>query len=103
MNSLDKKFRHSSWYKNENLTVREFLDRAAKDYGTFRVVNVLAKTQSDNLFDDRNYDLALTDGRAKFRLDKEQSNYYVDKYNERIREVFANEPETMKRLMLKVW
>ena len=101
MDSLDKKFRHSSWYKNEGLTVRQFLDKAANDYGTFAVTKVLSKTQSDNLFDDRNYCMALTDGRGLFRLDDTQYNYYVEKYNARVKEVFASEPETINNLIIK--
>jgi len=52
MNSLDKKFKHSIWFKGKDMTVREFLEYAAHAYGAFGIVKRPSLKQSENLLDE---------------------------------------------------
>lgn len=103
MNSLDKKFRHSIWFKGKDMTVREFLDWAATAYGAMYVVKSPSRLQSDNLLDEVLYDYVLkSDERGSYRLTKEQYNYYAERYNKHVENLFANDKETLARLLLSL-
>lgn len=76
-NMLDKKFRHSAWYKGSDLTWKDFLELAAENYN-FYLSKKMSKSQSANLLDDINYDVVLRDeqGRGCIRLTEKQAEYY---------------------------
>ncbi len=101
MNSLDKKFKHSIWFKGKDMTVREFLEYAAHAYGAFGIVKRPSLKQSENLLDEVKYDFVLVgDERGSYRLTVEQYNYYAEHYNKRVSELFANDKETLEKLLL---
>ena len=79
-NSLDKKFKHRSWFK-ECVTVRYALDYFAK-CGDFYLDKKPAKKQSAYLLDDIIYDDVLRyAGKEKgtYRLTEEEKNYFLDR------------------------
>lgn len=87
MNSLDKKFRHKTWYKGEDLTVREFLDKAACNR-SFSTVKRKRHINSDRLLDEPQFDTVLVceEGRGTYKLDEEQYRYFVQKRREQVQE-----------------
>lgn len=101
MNELDKQFRHHTWFRGEKMTVREFLDWAAKAYGTMEIIKMPTKEQSDYLLDPLRYEKVLVsdEGRGVYRLSQTGYEYFVKKRKQRIRELFARAPETMERLL----
>lgn len=83
---LDKMFRHNTWYQGANLTWKEFLELAAES-NSFYLTEVFSKKQSENLLDERSYDIVLKseEDRGFVRLTQEQIRYYKE------REVFWRE------------
>lgn len=99
MNRFDKQFRHPHWYKGEKITVREFLDRAARYYGAFDVAKIPAREQSDYLLAPLKYDFVLIAERGKYIISREECEYFLEKRKERIKELFADDPKTMNRIL----
>lgn len=99
--NLDRRFRHHTWYLGEKMTVREFLDWAAKAYGTMEIIKMPTKEQSDYLLDPLRYEKVLVsdEGRGFYRLSQTEYEYFVEKRKQRIRELFAREPGTMEKLL----
>lgn len=77
MDVLNTKFKHRTWYKDSNLTWKEFLELASESL-SFYVDKIPSKNQSDCLFNDLNYDVVLKNetGKSYVRLTKEQYEYY---------------------------
>lgn len=101
MNDLDRRFRHRTWFRGEKMTVREFLDWAAKAYGDMEVIKRPAKEQSDYLLGPLRYEKVLVsdEGRGFYRLSQTEYEYFVEKRKQRIRELFARELGTMEKLL----
>ena len=74
-NFLDKKFRHSAWFK-EGRTVKYVLDYCVTCCDIW-LSNKPSSKQSGYLFDNIWYDNILTDGRYTYRLTQEEYDYYV--------------------------
>lgn len=101
MNELERQFRHRTWFLGEKMTVREFLDWAAKAYGDMEVIKRPAKEQSDYLLDPLRCEKVLVsdEGRGFYRLSQVELEYFIGKRECRIRELFAKEPKTMERML----
>lgn len=76
-NPLEKKFKHSSWFK-EGVTVAYALDYFAKT-SDFYIKQKPSKQQSSNLFDDINYNDVITDGHCIYRLTQEEKDYFLER------------------------
>lgn len=101
MNALERQFRHRTWFRGEKMTVREFLDWAAKAYGDMEVIKRPAKEQSDYLLDPLRYEKVLVsdESRGFYRLSQVELEYFIEKRECHIRELFSREPKTMERLL----
>lgn len=76
-NVLDKKFNNGIWFKGQGLTVKQVLEWAASNYTW--IIKKPSLKQSDNLFNNINYDYVLKaeGGRGSYRLTAEEYNYYM--------------------------
>lgn len=59
-----------TWFRGEKMTVHEFLDWAAKAYGTMEIIKMPTKEQSDYLLNPLRYEKVLVsdEGRGVYRL-----------------------------------
>ena len=80
MNELERQFRHRTWFLGEKMTVREFLDWAAKAYGDMEVIKRPAKEQSDYLPDPLRCEKVLVsvEGRCFYRLSHVDLEYFIE-------------------------
>lgn len=75
--TLNRKFKHNTWYKNAHLTVKEFLELAAESSDMY-LSQKEARVQSSNMFDDTIFDNVLMDeeSRGFYRLNEIELEYY---------------------------
>ena len=74
---LEHKFKHKAWFKNSNITVKEFLDYVLEHSGDF-FIKVKNNLDTDNLFDSPTTTYYLTDNRYSYKLDAEEITYLTD-------------------------
>jgi len=83
MNILDTKFHHHSWYLNCGLTKRQALEGMAET-GDFRLDKKPSKNQSNNLFDEINYDdIICYCGKEKgtYKVTEEEKAFFIERSN----------------------
>ena len=71
---LSNKFRHGTWFKKSNITVKDFLDYVLLNYSDF-YIKTKEKCESDILFSEPTKDYYLTDHRCSYKLSQEEQNY----------------------------
>jgi len=71
---LNKKFKHNTWFKNSDMTVKQFLDYVLAHNGDF-IIKQKKKFDSDELFSDCKTEYHLTDRRCSIKLDYQERNY----------------------------
>lgn len=80
MDELERKFVHKTWYKGQDMTVKQFLEEAVKSSSGLYLSQVLAKEQSENLFAERKYDFCIKseEGRGCYRLTDVMYKYLLE-------------------------
>ena len=79
---LEKKFKYSTYFKGENMTVKQFLDFVLEHAGDWYIKSK-SKIESDNLFDTpvEQYYLTCSDNgrlRGRYNLDTEDKTYLAE-------------------------
>lgn len=77
---LEQKFKHKSWFKDSNITVKDFLDYVLQHSGDF-FIKVKNTLKTDNLFDIPLATYYLTDNRYSYKLNIEECKYLSDNNN----------------------
>lgn len=73
---LNTNFKHSKWFKGQQITVKEFLDYVLSVSGDFHIKQKF-KSINHYLFDGY-YEYFLTDGNSSYKLDKEDCLYLAN-------------------------
>ena len=76
-NMLNKKFNHKHWFKDSNITVKDFLDYVIAYNGDF-FIKIKMKSKGNILFSDLEKIYYLADNRYTYKLNLEESKYLSD-------------------------
>ena len=78
---MNRKFKHHTWYKGSNLTVKQFLELAAEDKGFF-LKQIPKKEQSNNPFEHLKYKTVIAnESGGIYNLSKDEIFYFSERRN----------------------
>ena len=82
MKTLEKKFKHNSWFVRSGKTIKEVLDIFAEERD-FYLTKRMSIKQSDRLLDEIRYDYVIQHSGSNkmfYRLSEEEKKYYIERH-----------------------
>lgn len=93
---LKKRFKHHAWFKEKEMTVKQFLDYVLSNHSDFAICEK-RKLMGNDLLAEPVTEYFLTDGRYKMKLGYQERNYLASKS-----EYFKNRLPTVNPKYLEV-